>query len=83
MILYIKLGDLGTYTGNATAIPLMSRLYANFGIEANILYGNIDYIEEKPFGQLCVQLFGKEPNQDIEPALEFSRKMGVSLERIK
>ena len=72
-----------TYTGNATAIPLMSRLYAHFGIEANILYGNIDYIEDKPFGQLCVQLFGKEPNQDIEPALEFIRKMGVSLERIK
>lgn len=70
-----------TYSGKSTSMPLMSKLYAKFKVEANILYGNIDYIEGQPIGRLGVQLSGSE--KDITDSLNFIREQGVLLEILR
>lgn len=70
-----------TYTGDATGQALMSKLYALFKVEANILFGNIDYIKDKPLGQLAVQLSGE--NENIEKALEYIKEQKIDLEVLR
>lgn len=70
-----------TYTGEATGKALMSELYKSFSVEANILYGNIDYIKGKPLGKLAVNLTGDKDK--IEEAVEYIKQSGVQLEVLK
>ena len=70
-----------TYTGEATGKALMSELYKCFSVEANILYGNIDYIKGKPLGKLAVNLTGDKDK--IEEAVEYIKQSGVQLEVLK
>lgn len=70
-----------TYTGEATGKALMSELYKRFSVEANILYGNIDYIKGKPLGKLAVNLTGDKDK--IEEAVEYIKQSGVQLEVLK
>ena len=70
-----------TYTGEATGKALMSELYKRFSVEANILYGNIDYIKGKPLGKLAVNLTGDKDK--IENAVEYIKQSGVQLEVLK
>ncbi len=70
-----------TYTGQATGEALMSKLYQHFEVEANILYGDIDYIKGVPLGKLAVNLRG-EPEK-IEAAVQFLREHKVDVEMLK
>ena len=70
-----------TYTGEATGKALMSELYKRFSVEANILYGNIDYIKGKPLGKLAVNLTGDKDK--MEEAVEYIKQSGVQLEVLK
>ena len=70
-----------TYTGKSTSLPIMSKLYEKFKIEANILYGNIDYIEKMPIGRLGVQLSGND--KALEDALNFIKEQGILLEILR
>ncbi|MDD6317344.1 MAG: ATP-binding cassette domain-containing protein [Succinatimonas hippei] len=70
-----------TYTGSATGEALMSKIYQLFEVEANILYGDIDYIKGRPLGKLAVNLRGKPEN--IEKAVSYIKEQGVKAELIK
>ncbi len=70
-----------TYTGASTGEALMSKLYQYFKVEANILYGDIDYIKGEPLGKLAVNLRG-DP-QKIDEAVAFLRERNVDVEMIK
>ena len=48
-----------TYVGESTSSPLITSLYARFGVTTNILYGNVEILQETPIGHLIVVLSGK------------------------
>ena len=70
-----------TYTGSSTGEALMSKLYQYYKVEANILYGDIDYIKGEPLGKLAVNLRG-DPKK-IDEAVAFLRERNVDVEMIK
>lgn len=49
-----------TYVGRSTSLPLTTELYSNFGITTNILYGNVEILQNTPIGNLIVVLSGEE-----------------------
>lgn len=70
-----------TYTGKATGEALMSKLYQYYQVEANILYGDIDYIKGVPLGKLAVNLRGDA--QKVEQAIAFLKEQQVEVEMLK
>lgn len=70
-----------TYSGDNAGEPVISALSRRFGVSANIIYGNIDYLKGKPLGKLFVTLSG-EP-QAMEQAVEYIRSLGVEMEVVK
>ncbi len=46
------------FVGESTHRPLISNLIKKYGVNANILYGNIDEIQNTPFGTLVLKLEG-------------------------
>lgn len=80
----LKPGDkmvLLTYSGSNAGEPLISVLTQKFGISANIIYGNIDYLKEKPLGKLVVTLSGKP--EDVSSSMNYIQSLGVEMEVIK
>ncbi len=69
------------YTGESTGEALMSRIYQLFKVEANILYGDIDYIKGRPLGKLAVNLRGDPA--DGEKAVQYIKDQGVKTEMLK
>ncbi|MBS9335350.1 ATP-binding cassette domain-containing protein [Fructobacillus sp. M1-13] len=70
-----------TYSGNATNEPLITSLYQNFGIVANILYGNVEVLQDTEVGSLLVILSGDTTNMDA--ALDFLAAQSVSVNILK
>lgn len=51
-----------TFTGKAALEPVVSNIIRHYQIDANILFGNIDFIHGDPLGELVLELSGKEEN---------------------
>ncbi|WP_317855666.1 methionine ABC transporter ATP-binding protein [Chakrabartyella piscis] len=51
-----------TYSGVNAGKPLISYLAEELHVQANIIFGNIEYLKDKPLGKLVVTLSG-EPEQ--------------------
>lgn len=64
-----------SYVGNQTNEPLIAQLYSKYQVTANILYGNIELLQETPLGSLIVTLAG-ETNQR-QKALDYLIRLGV------
>ena len=45
-----------SFTQGSAGEPIIARLMQTFGIEANILSGKIEYIQDKPIGKLIIEL---------------------------
>ena len=65
------------YTGDITNEPLLIELYEKFRIIANVLYGNIEYLQETPMGKLIVSFKGSEANKTKGLAYLKSRGLKV------
>ncbi|MFS1663005.1 methionine ABC transporter ATP-binding protein [Streptococcus sp. zg-JUN1979] len=52
------------YAGHSTDEPLLNSIYKRFGITTNILYGNIEILDNVPVGEMVVVLSGDEKNLD-------------------
>lgn len=48
------------YAGSATDEPILNELYKRFEVTANILYGNIQILDDTPVGELIVILSGEK-----------------------
>lgn len=64
-----------SYVGNQTNEPLIAQLYNKYQVTANILYGNVELLQETPLGSLIVTLAG-ETNQR-QKALDYLIRLGV------
>lgn len=73
----VKIG----FFGEITTQPIITSLVKKFGINANILFGNIDYIQDDPYGVLIVELNGK--NGGATEALNYLKGLGLKVEVIE
>ena len=69
-----------TYTGSSAGKPLMVALYQRFGVEANIIFGNVELLKGTPLGKLAVTLSGTP--ESVGDALEFIRSQNVVVEAL-
>lgn len=69
-----------SYVGSQTSQPLIAHLYSKYQIEANILYGDIDVLNQTPIGNLIVILVGE--TKQIERAKVYLIEQGVSVETL-
>lgn len=70
-----------TYIGGNAGEPLISYLAQAFDIKANIIYGNIDFLKDKPLGKLVVTLSGEAEN--MKRAMEYIHSLSVDMEVIR
>jgi len=70
-----------SFFGQITTQPIISTMVKKFGINANILFGNIDYIQENPYGVLIVELNGQ--NGGANEALNYLKGLGLKVEVIE
>lgn len=69
-----------TYVGESTGSPLIASLYAKFGVTTNILYGNVEILQETPVGNLIVVLSGEKKQR--EKAVTFLEAKQVKVNRL-
>ena len=51
------------FKGAATSDPVVADIVRKFNVEVSVLYGNIDYIQDEPFGYLIVVIMGDMETQ--------------------
>ena len=64
-----------SYVGTQTNEPLIAQLYSKYQVIANILYGNVELLQETPLGRLIVTLSGEIHQR--EKALAYLIESGV------
>ncbi|MCA1940597.1 MAG: methionine ABC transporter ATP-binding protein [Caenispirillum bisanense] len=64
-----------TFTGPAANTPVLGDLIAGKGLQANILHGSIDYIQDKPYGVLTVEVLNGETA--LAPSLDYLAAHGL------
>lgn len=67
-----------TYVGKSTSTPLIASLYAQFGVTTNILYGNVEILQQTPVGNLIVVLSGEKKQREKAIAFLESNHVKVS-----
>lgn len=70
-----------TYTGRSAGEPLVVALYEKYGVKANIIFGNVDFIGGVAIGNLGVILSGTP--EAIELAKEYLKTNNVAIEELK
>ncbi|MGT2933171.1 methionine ABC transporter ATP-binding protein [Streptococcus catagoni] len=69
------------YAGTSTDEPILNHIYRQYEVTANILYGNIEILDQIPVGEMIAVLTGQEENLRLaEEALE---KAGVEIKLLK
>ena len=66
-----------SYIVNLTNEPLIAHLYSKYQVTANILYGNVELLQETPLGSLIVTLAGETKQR--QKALDYLIKSGVKI----
>lgn len=70
-----------SYVGDQTNEPLIAQLYSRYQVATNILYGNVEIIQEVPLGTLVVTLAGDLIQR--QAALKYLRAQGVTATILK
>ncbi|MCU9533015.1 methionine ABC transporter ATP-binding protein [Streptococcus sp. CSL10205-OR2] len=69
------------YVGSSTDEPILNRIYKQFDISANILYGNIEILDDTPVGEMIAILEGSE--ESLEKALSAINASNVTVDILK
>jgi D-methionine transport system ATP-binding protein len=67
-----------SFIGASAGDPIISSMIKKYGIDANILYGNIDQVKETPFGYLTLELIGKR--EAVEESIRYLYANGLEIE---
>ena len=70
-----------SYVGEQTSEPLIALLYSEFHVVTNILYGNVEMIQQVPIGNLIVILAGEA--QERKKALAYLKGKQVKVKVLK
>jgi D-methionine transport system ATP-binding protein len=66
------------FRGGAAKEPMITSLIRNFNLVVNILYANLDFVHDTPFGSIIVNLDGAREN--IGAATAFLQEQGCRIE---
>lgn len=66
------------FRGETAKEPIISSLIRRFKLDVNILYANLDFIHDTPFGSLIVGLTGNE--DEVPAAIAFLQEQGCRIE---
>ncbi|MGL5512675.1 MAG: methionine ABC transporter ATP-binding protein [Sporomusa sp.] len=68
-----------SFFGAATNEPVIAGLIRQFAVDVNIISGNIDHLQDIPYGTLVIELTGKQ--DDVESALKYlqARDLGTEV----
>ena len=69
------------YAGSSTDEPILNDIYKHYDVSANILYANIDILDDTPVGELIVVLTGTESR--LEQAKNALTASGVTVKILK
>ena len=69
-----------TFTGPSANEPVLSELVRRFNLTINILHGQVDTIQDAPFGTLTVEASGSEHN--LQAALDYLRLKSLKAESL-
>lgn len=69
------------YAGTSTDEPLLNQIYRQFEVTANILYGNIEILDQVPVGEMIVVFEGAAAS--IEAAEKVLHEAGVDVTILK
>lgn len=70
-----------SYVGDQTNEPLIAQLFSRYQVTTNILYGNVEILQDVPIGSLIVSLSGEYGQR--KRALDFLANQGVYTNIIK
>lgn len=68
------------FVGDSAGQPVISDLVKKFNIEANIISGNIEYLKNKPFGTLLLEMAGEDAS--CNEAIKYLSSLGLGIEVI-
>jgi len=69
-----------SFFGDATNEPVIAGLIRRFAVDVNIISGNIDHLQDTPYGTLLIELSGKD--EDIQNALIYLQDLDLRTEVI-
>lgn len=70
-----------SFIGDATDEPVISTLVKQYDVDVNILYGNIDQIQDTSFGMLIIECMGSQTN--CQKAVTYLQRQGLRIEVLK
>lgn len=70
-----------SFIGASAGEPVISSMVRQYDVQANILYGNIDRVKDKPFGNLALELMGSP--EMIDNGLAYLRTRGLEIEVLR
>jgi D-methionine transport system ATP-binding protein len=70
-----------SYEGSQTSEPLIAQLYSKYQVVTNILYGNVEIVQQTPIGHLIVVLSGEVAQR--KQALTYLQQQGVRTKILK
>ncbi|MMZ60572.1 Methionine import ATP-binding protein MetN [compost metagenome] len=82
-LLHLKDNDMLckiSYIGDSTSEPVISELTARYRVKTNILFANVEILQQTPIGNLIVVMSGTPG--DLEGALRYLRSARVDVEVI-
>lgn len=68
-----------SFIGHSAEEPIIASMIRRFNVDASILYGNIDHIQQTPFGTLIIELSGEQTG--IQDALNYlqAKELGIEV----
>lgn len=70
-----------SYVGDQTNEPLIAQLFSKYQVITNILYGNVEIVQQVPIGHLIVVLSGEELQR--KQAVAYLHKQGIRTHLLK
>lgn len=70
-----------TYAGHSTDEPLLNRIYQRHQVSANILYANVEILEETPVGEMIVIFSGEQAK--LTQAFQELQEANVRVDMLK
>lgn len=69
------------FLGDSSGKPIISQLAKRFNIEVNILFGNITELQQASFGNLIIELIGRQ--EEIERGIHYAIQEKVEVKEVE
>ncbi|MFT8788395.1 MAG: ATP-binding cassette domain-containing protein [Bifidobacterium psychraerophilum] len=67
------------FSGERASEPVIVELYKRFGLTTNVMYGNVEYLQNTPLGTMLVTF---DNDDHLDSAKEFLNGEGISIQQV-